>query len=207
MAGTENDDSTGERRPKRVLIADALALLPYPAPEAATRLTDAIYKNDCRLYCDGKPVPLHSVVQLRVVPRLENDGRWIGAVTAIGMTLGWGPEGHRWEVDEKEIRRQWPPSPTPASSAESIVEPSSPSSIARIVEEDPKNWLRRTKRRYPKQSGEPHKDWAKRMVGHMSKAQAEGRIRNVWTQASMERRLRDKDTEDESVEFQLRRLK
>jgi hypothetical protein len=52
-----------------------------PMPACRT-LTEAIHDNLCRLWCDGEVVKPHFVVSLKVVPRLDNDGRWTADVVS-----------------------------------------------------------------------------------------------------------------------------
>jgi hypothetical protein len=47
----------------------------FSAMDAADRLTEAVRRNKCRLYCDGVVVPAHFRARLMVEPRLDPDGR------------------------------------------------------------------------------------------------------------------------------------
>jgi hypothetical protein len=111
----------------KILVADALAILPYPGPKAAMELTKAIHSNDCRLWCDGTVVKLHFAAQLIVEPHLESDGRWIGVIATAGMMLGFNPDSYRWELERDEVMALAPP-PQPSPPPEPKIK-SQPSSI------------------------------------------------------------------------------
>jgi hypothetical protein len=64
----------------------------------------------------------------------------------------------------------------------------------------PMAWLRTAKRERPRQPNETHKVWAAVMIEKMEAAKAAGLIDWVWSQETMERRLRDKDKDDESYQ-------
>jgi hypothetical protein len=70
--------------------------------EAARRLTEAIHDNACRVYCDGKVVKPHMAVDVRVVPRLEDDRRW--TVTIESISRQWHGQSYRWEFQEGEVK-------------------------------------------------------------------------------------------------------
>ena len=65
-----------------------------------------------------------------------------------------------------------------------------------------KKWFRAAKREHPQLSDETIVDWAKRLIEKMKAAKDAGRVDRVWPQATMERRLRDRD-EDDNGEYQL----
>jgi hypothetical protein len=60
-----------------------------------------------------------------------------------------------------------------------------------------KNWLRAAKREHSKLSDETAVEWAKRLVEKMEAAKAAGLVDWAWSQETMERRLRDKDEDND----------
>ena len=83
---------------------EALALL---APElspmaAAEEITRAIRNNKCRVRCDNDVIKPHIAAIARVVPKLENDARWIADIESTGPGLGW-PRGLNWKLEIDEV--------------------------------------------------------------------------------------------------------
>jgi hypothetical protein len=62
-----------------------------------------------------------------------------------------------------------------------------------------KNWLRAAKRERPQQPDETTEDWAEAMIDKMKEAKAAGLVDRVWSQTTMERRLRDKDEDGDET--------
>lgn len=65
----------------------------------------------------------------------------------------------------------------------------------------PKDWLRMTKRKYPRKDEKLSK-YAERLIKVMEVARKAGEVERVWSKPTMARRLRDKD-EDDGGDYQI----
>jgi hypothetical protein len=74
----------------------------FSAMESADRLTQAIHRNKCRLYCDREVVPAHFRKRLMVVARLDPDGRWTAAIVSA-VREAWKKPSYQWEFDIDEV--------------------------------------------------------------------------------------------------------
>src|SRR5262249_3948943 len=97
---------------------EALKLL---APElsptaAAAKLTWAINHEACQAYCHGVAIKAHIAAIARVVPKLDNNGRWTADIESTGPGLGWA-RGLNWEL---EIDDPMALKPQPDTRAEAV---------------------------------------------------------------------------------------
>jgi len=89
----------------------------FSAMDSADRLTQAVHRNKCRLYCNGVVIKAHIAARLMVVPQLDNDGRWTAhivgtfAVGGVKPTVAMGGEEPEdvWEFDVDEVVAMLPP--------------------------------------------------------------------------------------------------
>jgi hypothetical protein len=96
----------------RISPTEALQLLlpAYKAPDAAAALTEAAYRNRCRLWCnDGLLGADYIATALKIVARPEADGRWRAEVVSTAREAWEHPPDHyRFELDEAEVRTLLP---------------------------------------------------------------------------------------------------
>jgi len=87
--------------------------------EVAAKITQAIHEDDdFPLYCDGEIVKAHVHAIAKVVPKLEEDGRWTADIESTGPGLGWARGAYNWELEVDAVLALKPQPDTRAESAQ-----------------------------------------------------------------------------------------
>ena len=87
--------------------------------EVAAKITQAIHEDDdFPLYCDGEIVKAHVHAVAKVVPKLEEDGRWTADIESTGPGLGWARGAYNWELEVDAVLALKPQPDTRAESAQ-----------------------------------------------------------------------------------------
>jgi hypothetical protein len=103
------------------LAKAALELLApdFTPKEAAARITQAIHDDDrFPLYCNGEVVKAHIAAIAKVVPKLEEDGRWTVDIESTGPGLGWARGAYNWELEDDAVLALKPQPDTRAEAAQ-----------------------------------------------------------------------------------------
>jgi hypothetical protein len=203
MAGIEGDNSTEARisptKALQLVMAEGLS-----GHDAADRLNTAARTNKCRLWCNGKAVPVtYIVTSLALVARTEPDDRWRADVVST-RHLAWKEpaDSYVFEFDAEEVKALLLlPSPSPSPPSPPQPSPSPPSMAQETTPKIPPSpapqpgkrmtlarWIVGAIKEHRRQEDEKDADYAERLRRHAPREWAKKSIQNALIDLAHENR-------------------